>query len=136
MAKIFSFWMLVSLLLMASDCNPDEPTPAVLPENLLTVVEVVESTVNIVASADNANFYSFTFYDGADSSYVESSDGTASYSYSAIGVYQIVTRAHSSYYDFIELSETVEITDEGFTGGIPTAGYETPMSYPGMNMVR
>jgi len=135
MAKIFSFWMLVSVLLMASDCNP-EPTPSVvLPENLSTIVEVDESTVNIVANADNANFYSFTFYDGADSSYIESSDGTASYSYSAIGVYQIVTRAHSSYYDFIEYSETVEITDEGFTGGVPTSGYETPMSYPGMNMV-
>jgi hypothetical protein len=70
MVKIFSFWMLVSLLLMASDCNPDPTPSAVLPENLMTVVEVDESTVNIVANAENANFYSFTFYDGTDSSYV------------------------------------------------------------------
>ena len=51
---------------MASDCNPDPTPSAVLPENLMTVVEVDESTVNIVANAENANFYSFTFYDGTD----------------------------------------------------------------------
>ncbi|MGB1646669.1 MAG: glycoside hydrolase family 16 protein [Crocinitomicaceae bacterium] len=135
MIRKVSFLSLVVLLCVASDCNP-EPTPsAVLPENLVTIAEVDGSTVNITATADNANFYSFTFYDGDDSTYQEASDGMASYTYTSAGTYQILTRAHSSYYDFIEYSETVEITEEGFTGGIPTTGYETPLSYPGMTLV-
>lgn len=129
------FCCMVAVLSLASDCNPDESNPVTLPQNLITSVEVDESTVHITATADNANFYSFTFYEGTDSTFVESSDGTASYTYSATGVFQIVSRAHSSYYDFIEQAETVEITNQGFTGGIPTTGYETPMSYPGMTMV-
>lgn len=133
--KTHIFLLFTAVLSMASNCNPDEPNPVILPQNLVTIVEVNELTINISASAENANFYSFTFYEGTDSTFVESSDGTASYTYSSTGIYQIVTRAHTSYYDFIVEAETVEIINQGFTGGIPTTGYETPMSYPGMTMV-
>ena len=80
MIRKVSFLSLVLLLCVASDYP--EPTPsAVLPENLVTIAEVDGSTVNITATADNANFYSFTFYDGDDSTYQGASDGMASYTY-------------------------------------------------------
>ena len=78
MIRKVSFLSLVLLLCVASDCNPEPIPSAVLPENLVTIAEVDGSTVNMTATADNANFYSFTFYDGDDSTYQEASDGMAS----------------------------------------------------------
>ena len=68
-------FLLLSLFLLFS-CDPKEPSPSIiLPTNLNTSIIVDEGFVEFQATADGANFYSFMFYDGGDSSYVESNDG-------------------------------------------------------------
>ena len=128
-------WCSLAVLVMASKCNPDEPNDVTLPTNLQVSFYVNELNVDVQANAENANFYSFFFYEGTDSTFVESPDGLASHAFSETGAYIVKTRAHATYYDYIERIDTVEITDPGFTGGIPTTGYSTPMSYAGMTMV-
>jgi len=125
----------IAIIVMASKCNPDEPNVVTLPTNLQVSFYVNELNVDVQASAENANFYSFFFYEGTDSTFVESQDGLASFTFSETGAYIVKTRAHATYYDYIERIDTVEIIDPGFTGGIPTTGYSTPMSYAGMTLV-
>ncbi len=129
------FWTGLAVLTLATNCNPDDQNAATLPSDLQVSYDLNELNVSVQASAENANFYSFMFYDGGDSTFVESPDGLASYTYSSVGQYTFRTRAHTSYYDYIEQIDTVEVIDPGFTGGIPTSGYETPLSYPGMTLV-
>ena len=131
----FLYCLVLALISMASSCNPEEQPEATLPSNLNSSIEILDMTVNVAATADNANFFTFTFYEGTDSTYIESNDGTASYAYVDPGVYQVMTRAHSSYYDYIQKLETVEVIDNSFGGGIPTTGYQTPLSYPGMELI-
>ena len=50
--------------------------------------------------------------------------------------FTVKTKAHTDYYNYIETIDDVTITiDPGFTGGIPTTGYTTPLSYPGYTLV-
>jgi len=127
--------LLLSLILLFS-CDPKEPTPTVvLPTNLSTSVVVDEGFVELQATADGANFYSFMFYENGDSSYIESNDGNADYTYSLIGEYSVKVRAHVTQYDYIEELMSIIISDVGYTGGIPTTGYVTPDSYPNYSLV-
>ena len=73
------FYLYIVLVSLASSCNPEEQPEATLPSNLNSIIETADMTVNISATADNANFFTFTFYEGTDSTYIESNDGTASY---------------------------------------------------------
>ena len=76
MKKPFLFF---ALLLLFS-CDPEEPISSiVLPTNLNTSIVVDEGFVELQATADGANFYSFMFYDGPDSSYLEFNDGSPDY---------------------------------------------------------
>lgn len=132
MKKIMFFFILTTVL----SCKPEEQASSiVLPTELTSSYTINENLLEIQANANGANFYSFVFYDGGDSTYIESVDGSAAYSYTNTGSYVIKTKAHSTHYDFIELIESIEITDVGYTGGIPTTGYTTPDSYPGYTLV-
>ena len=123
-------------LLLLFSCDPEEPISSiVLPTNLNTSIVVDEGFVELQATADGANFYSFMFYDGPDSSYMESNDGSADYTYSVTGEYSVKVRAHVTAYDYIEETENIIISDVGYTGGIPTTGYTTPESYPNYSLV-
>ena len=123
-------------LLLLFSCDPEEPISSiVLPTNLNTSIVVDEGFVELQATADGANFYSFMFYDGPDSSYLESNDGSADYTYSVTGEYSVKVRAHVTAYDYIEETENIIISDVGYTGGIPTTGYTTPESYPNYSLV-
>lgn len=135
MRFFLTFFALASLLLFSCDKEPDDP-PVVLPTNLSTNISVDEGLVDVVASADNANFYTITFFEDGDSTTVEATDGVASYTFSENGTFSIRSRAHVSYTHFIEVNETVDVTvDPGHTGGIPTTGYTTPMTYPNYTLV-
>ena len=132
MKKEFLF---ISFFLLFS-CDPKEPAPSiVLPTNLNTNIIINEGFVNLQASADGANFYSFMFYNIGDSSYIESNDGSAQYNYSLIGEYSVRVRAHVTTYDYIEVIENIIISEVGYTGGIPTTGYITPDNYPNYSLV-
>lgn len=124
-------------LLLLWGCKDDpEPDPVVLPSNLNVSFSIEEGRVDATATADNANFFTFIFTEGSDVTTIESQDGTESYTFSASGTYNIKVWAHATAVDFVEVTEAVDITvDPGFTGGIPTGGYTTPMSYPGYTLV-
>lgn len=121
------------------DNNSCEYNNVVLPTNLVTTVASNEGLVEISASAIGANFYTFTFYEGQNYETIQSSDGEASYTFSSSGNYQITTKAHTTYNDFISVTETVNIiinVSGGSIGnGIPTTGYSTPLSYPNYTLV-
>ncbi len=123
--------------LVASSCKkPIENGDVVLPSNLATVINVIEGQVDIQATATNANYYSFMFYDGPDSTYFEAQDGLASYTFSSSGTYTIRTRAHVSFSDFIEKIEIVTISLATVNlDQPPTTGYNAPLSYPGYSLV-
>lgn len=129
-------FLFVFALIVCASCDPDEPVSmVVLPTGLSTSYSINESLLEIQAIASGANFYSFVFYEGTDSLYLESNDGSSVYVYSAPGIYTVKTKAHTTHYDFIETIENIEITDVGYTGGIPSAGYITPETYPDYTLV-
>ena len=121
------------------DNNSCEYNNVVLPTNLVTTVASNEGLVEISASANGANFFTFTFYEGQNYETIQSSDGEASYTFSSSGNYQITTKAHTTYNDFISVTETVNIiinVSGGSIGnGIPNTGYSTPLSYPNYTLV-
>lgn len=121
------------------DDNTCEYNNVVLPSNLLTTITTNEGLVEISASANGANFYTFTFYEGQNYEIIQSSDGEANYTFSTSGAYQITTKAHTTYDDFISTTETINITINVSGGnignGIPSTGYSTPISYPNYTLV-
>ncbi|MCL4103878.1 UNVERIFIED_CONTAM: hypothetical protein GTU68_029195 [Idotea baltica] len=127
-----AYLLLLALTFIACKPEPDDP-PVVLPTNLATTLTVDEGQVDVAVSANNANFYTVTFYDGGDSTVIESTDGVATYNFTANGTYSIKSRAHATYADFIEVTETADITLPG--GGNSTVGYTTPLTYPGYTLV-
>ena len=121
---------------MLFSCKPEDPvSPIVLPTNLNTSIVVDEGFVEVQAAASGGNFYSFMFYEGGDSSYVESNDGSANYTYTVTGEYSVKARAHVTAYDYVEETKSMSTLDVGYTGGLPTTGYTTPESYPNYSLV-
>ncbi|MBM3186930.1 MAG: glycoside hydrolase family 16 protein [Bacteroidetes bacterium] len=119
-----------------SACKKKDTTPdVVLPTNLQTTISHASGNASIQASAQNANFYSFTFFENGDSTRIESQQGTASYTFSQSGTYTIKTRAHTTQYDFIEKIDQVIIYVDSAVTGAPTVGYSTPLTYPGLSLV-
>lgn len=128
--------LILITIVLVSCKKPVEDSSVDLPSNLTTTISTVEGLVTVEANANATNFYTITFYDGSTAHPVESNDGSATYTFSASGTYTIITKAHATYTDFIEKTETVNvaITPIG-AGGIPTSGYSTPISYPGYTLV-
>lgn len=116
-------------------CQKD-PIPAlVLPSNLQTTVTHVSGDVEVHATADSANFFTFTFYEGSDSTIIQNTTGIANYTYSNSGVYSIRTRAHILEDKYIEKINQVVIFVDSSATGAPTSGYTTPLTYPGYSLV-
>lgn len=117
-------------------CDKKTPPPVVKPTNLVTSVDVTTGLVNVQASAEGANFYTVTFFHNNDSTIIETNDGQANYTYTTSGSYLIKTKAHTTYADYIEKTDTVVINlSGGSTSGAPTTGYSTPLSYSNYNLV-
>ena len=122
--------------LIGSGCEKEEePASAALPTNLSTVVSINDGVVEIQASAENVNFYTVTYSEAANTTVVESTDGFASYMYTESGTYTVITRAHTTYSDYIEKIDVVDVAASGFVNVPPSSGYETPISYPGYSLV-
>lgn len=128
--------LLISLLFLTCKEKPEDP-PVVLPSNFSTALTVEEGRVDIVAEAENENFFTFTFFEGNDSTTIEAVDGIASYTFSESGSYTIRSRAHATYYDFVERNDVVDIVlaQDTNSGGVPTTGFSTPLSYPNYTLV-
>ncbi|MFK8039694.1 MAG: family 16 glycosylhydrolase [Crocinitomicaceae bacterium] len=124
------------LSFLTLSCDKDEPeNVVVLPTNIITAVITDMGKVDVSVAAENANFYSVTFIEGTDSTIIETKDGNVSYTYTQNGAHQIISKAHTSQYEFIEKIDNVTITTSGFTNTPPTGGYETPIAQPGYTLV-
>ena len=116
-------------------CQKDSIPSLVLPSNLQTNISHTSGDVEVQATADSANFFTFTFYENGDSTTIQNTTGVATYTYAESGIYTIRTRAHVLYDKFVEKINQVVIFVDSTVAGAPTSGYSTPMSYPGMTMV-
>jgi hypothetical protein len=128
-------FILLGVVLISCKKKTKDGDGAILPSNIQTVVSVNSGVVEVQVSAENANFYSVTFFNGLDSSYFESNDGLASYTYSESGTYTVKSRAYVTHYDFIEKIDFITINIAPPLIGPPTTGYTTPLSYPGYALV-
>lgn len=119
-----------------SACNKKNTTPdLVLPTNLQTTISHTSGNASVQATAQNANFYSFTFYENGDSTTIESQQGTASYTFGQSGTYTIKTKAHTTLNNYIQKIDQVVIFVDSVSTGAPTTGYTSPLTYPGLNLV-
>lgn len=127
---MFTAFITFAGLTFACEKTPTETT-VVLPSDLETSITIDEGLVEVNASATGANFYSFLFEENGDTTYVESTDGYGSYTYTSSGTFTVITRAHTLAYAYIEEEQSVTIS----LNTIPTEGYTTPLSYPGYTLV-
>lgn len=128
--------LLIFVFAGMAGCDKNKPPQVQLPTNLVTEITVTGGLVDVQASAQNANFYTVTFYHDNDSTVVETNDGQADYTFAASGTYTIKTSAHTTYTDFISKVESVSVTvSGGSSSGAPATGYTTPLSYPNYSLV-
>jgi beta-glucanase (GH16 family) len=123
----------IFLFLQFCSCNKTiEPGQVILPNNLDVQITIDKGDVDLVASAENVNFFTFEYKNNNGSSTInESNDGLNRFSYAESGSYVIKTSAHTDYTNFIEQIDTIDIDLEVDS----SQGYSTPMSYPGYTLV-
>lgn len=134
--NLFLFVAVIGEIALLSSCSKTVVQPdVVLPTNFSTEIIVEEGEVNVSAAANGANFYTSAFFEAGDTVVIESTNGEATYTYAESGTYTIRSRAHTLATEFVEINDVVEVVvDPGWTGGIPTTGYTTPMTYPGYTL--
>jgi beta-glucanase (GH16 family) len=126
--------LLVFAALFFSGCGNDEKNEIVLPTNLQVQTEIstsVNGKVDITATAVNAKYFSINF--GETGSVLTTIDGTASYTYTRSGTFNIQIQAHATPNQYISKTETVVI--ELPSEPISNEGYTTPESYEGYTLV-
>lgn len=129
-------YLLIFIFAGLAGCDKTTPPAVVKPTNLVTAVDVTSGLVHVQASADGANFYTITFFHNNDSTVVETNNGQGSYTYTSNGTYLVKTKAHTTYADYIQKTDTVVINlTGGSTSGAPTTGYSTPLSYANYSLV-
>jgi beta-glucanase (GH16 family) len=128
--------LLIFFFVGLAGCDKTKPPVVTLPSNLVTIITANGGLVDVQATADNANFYTVTFYHNNDSTVVESVDGHATHTFTASGTFEVKTCAHTTYADFIQKVENVSVNiSGGGTSGAPTTGYSTPLSYANYSLV-
>jgi hypothetical protein len=125
----------VTLSFLSCEKKKKDGNDVALPTNIQTVVTSNSNLVTVKVNADNANFYSVTFFNGIDSSYIETTDGNASYTFLESGTYTVKSRAHTTHYDYIEKIDYVTVTITPPNIGPPLTGYVSPMTYAGYTLV-
>jgi beta-glucanase (GH16 family) len=115
--------------------KPNPPASVVLPTNLVTAINVNGSVIEVQATAENANFYTVTFIRGADSTVIETTNGSASFTCSVSGTYIVRTQANTSYTDYISKTDTVVVNVTSGSSGAPTTGYTSPLTYANYSLV-
>ncbi|MEY4572059.1 MAG: hypothetical protein RLZ10_1285, partial [Bacteroidota bacterium] len=135
MKNTMNLFFSATILLSLNSCEKEKQPELLLPTNLTTTISHTSGDVQVQASASNANFYTFTFYENGDSTIIESQTGSATYTFQQSGTYQIKTKAHATYNDFVQKIDDVIIYVDSAATGAPTTGYSTPTSYPNYTLV-
>lgn len=135
MKKLLTLALMIVFLGCKKDKEPDNK--AVLPSNLVVTLDVSvddPGRVTAKATASNANFYTFIFNEGSDSTVIESAGGEEEYTYSTEGDFIVRVRANTTAAEYIAESKTVNITFNR-PDLSDTSGYSTPLSYPNLTLV-
>lgn len=129
--------MLAIAMLSLLACQKDTyvPREVVLPANLNVNLSISTGTVDVIAHADSANFYIFTFYENGDSTMIESKSGIATHTYAASGNYTVKTAAYTTAEHYIAEVDSFEINLNIGGTGAPTTGATSPISYNGYTLV-
>jgi beta-glucanase (GH16 family) len=135
MKNTMNLFFATTILLSLNSCEKEKQPELLLPTNLTTTISHTSGDVDVQATASNANFYTFTFYENGDSTIIESQTGLATYTFQQSGTYQIKTKAHATYNDYVQKIENVIIYVDSVVTGAPTTGYSTPTSYPNYTLV-
>lgn len=134
--KIASFTLLLSFFVLG--CGSDDPAPSVVPPTNLQVEVIINpdgsGKVDITATADNTDFFTFSFGDVVNEVSLKSTTGVVAHTYTVTGKYNLVVRAHATDKDYIVKVQTLDIALAS-DNAIPTIGYTTPLTYEGMNLV-
>ena len=135
MNKLIGFastFLLVFFLFSCSENTPEAPLK--LPDNLLVNVEFLgDGVVRANFSADNANFFKVNF--GTPGEATRQVEGnSATHTYTERGNFILVVQAHATETDFVVSSQTVTLNAAALGLG-PDAGYKSPDSYVGYNLV-
>lgn len=134
--KIIQSIFFIMLLAFHSACSSkSQDFSVVAPSQLnITIVSNENGRVEILAKANNANFYDFQSGDSKQTTPTESQDGRFVYVYTQTGSYTIKVRAFTTTQVFTEVTQTVNVNIEN-TSGIPKTGYTTPETYQGYTLV-
>ncbi|WMN06596.1 family 16 glycosylhydrolase [Marivirga arenosa] len=117
-------------------CSESDDEFEVLPPSNLNVEVVNDSEtpgkVTVYATAENTNYFSFSFGDNTD--IVENKDGDITHSYSQEGEFEITVKAHATVDVYTSKTQPISIvlTDGE---GVKNEGYESPLEYEGFNLV-
>lgn len=120
-------------------CEKEEAQEPVLPSALkLNVEQNAENPAKITLniSSQNASYYLLYFGEEEDETPVETKEKVVDYTYSSSGTYTIRVQAHATAAAFV--TETTEVSikiEEEKDDAPPTAGYVSPESYEGMELV-
>jgi beta-glucanase (GH16 family) len=123
--------LILSALCFIGGCkSPDTPPVLLTPSNLeisTTISKDGSGSVLFKVSADNAVKYQFFF---GDSEVLETTSTEATHSYKLSEFYSVKVIAFSK--DNLSIEKTTGVT---VSVAIPTKGYTTPLSYPGLKLV-
>lgn len=129
-------YLLIVLIAFSFGCEEEKAVDPNEPTFLNVTINVDEadgSTVTVEAESDHTVEYTFDAGDGSELQTNES--GSFTHTYESTGIYAIEVRAYaaSARYRSFESDVKIEIGDGGPTNG--DDGYETPLSYDGMELV-
>jgi beta-glucanase (GH16 family) len=123
----------VLVFLFLSGCGGDE-APEKLSNLVVDVNVSADGTgeIEIIAQAENENYFKFFFGDDDNEVPVQQEFGSVLHTYEQSGTYTIKVQAHRTEDDFIGESEEIEVN---VFIPVPTTGHTGPESYTGMNLI-
>ena len=130
----FLWLFMLPFFLLACGNSQSKDLEVLPPSNLtISVVSNENGRIEILAKAQNANFYDFLSGEERQTVPIQANDGRFTYTYLQGGNYTIKVRAFSTPTVSVELTQTLTISINNTTG-IPTAGYSTPETYQGYRL--
>jgi len=134
--KILFMFSLACGAMLLSGCKESDAPTNLLPANLeitATISTDGSGLVSFLATADNTLEFKFYFGEGLDEPTLVTADGTTTHTYLSSGTYNVKVLAYSADNRFI--NKTISIIVQVNELPIPTTGYTTPLTYPGMTLV-
>lgn len=135
MNRLISMFILLFGTVLHFSCSEStSEDPVKLPDNLVVALEYLgDGKVKANFTADNAVFFKVNFGTPGETA-VRVDGNSATKTYTERGNYQLNVQAHATETDFVVSTQTISMNAEALGLG-PNAGYTSPDSYDGYNLV-